>query len=187
MPTMRILAAIRVLFVLVLLTPAPLLAADYADRAALDQLFAQLRDAPDEAAANEITSKIWDLWMTPTDSALAVEMGTVVAAETRGDYGTCLRLLDRMVVQYPDYAEGWNRRATIYYLLDYFEASLADIDKVLALEPRHFGALSGKVMIELRQGKRSDALRDMLAALAIHPYLSTKELFPELQPNVTNI
>ncbi|MEQ1900536.1 MAG: hypothetical protein ABL866_07360 [Devosia sp.] len=187
MPAMRFFAVIRSLLVLMLLAPAPLVAADYADRAALDQLFEQLHEAPDETAAAAITGKIWDLWMTPTDSALAVEMGTVLAAETRGDFGTCLRLLDRMVVEYPDYAEGWNRRATIYYLLDNFEGSLADIDKVLAIEPRHFGALSGKIMIELRQGKRNDALRDMLAALAIHPYLSTRELFPELQPSVTNI
>jgi tetratricopeptide (TPR) repeat protein len=72
-------------------------------------------------------------------------------------------------------------------MLDNFDASLADIDKVLALEPRHFGALSGRISIYLRQGKRPQALRDMIAALAIDPYLSQKALFPELSPNTTNV
>ena len=54
-------------------------------------------------------------------------------------------------------------------------------------EPRHFGALSGRVLIYLKQGKHADALKDMLAALAIDPYLSEKALFPELAQNATPV
>ena len=95
--------------------------------------------------------------------------------------------LDGVVAEYPDYAEGWNQRATVHYLLDNLDASLADIEKVLAIEPRHYGALSGRVLIYLKQGKHAEALRDMIAALAIHPYLSERRLFPELAQDVTQV
>jgi tetratricopeptide (TPR) repeat protein len=91
------------------------------------------------------------------------------------------------VTDYPDYAEGWNQRATLYYMLDNLEASLADIDKVLAIEPRHYGALAGRVLIYLKQGKHDEALRDMRAALALHPYLNERRLFPELAEDVTHV
>ena len=68
-----------------------------------------------------------------------------------------------------------------------YEASLADIDKVLELEPRHFGALSGRVMIYLQQGRRAEALKQMIAALAIDPYLDARKYFPELSQNTTNV
>jgi tetratricopeptide (TPR) repeat protein len=72
-------------------------------------------------------------------------------------------------------------------MLGRLDDSLADIDKVLAIEPRHFGALSGRVLIYLKQGKHAQALRDMIAALAIHPYLSERRLFPELAQDVTHV
>ena len=90
-------------------------------------------------------------------------------------------------VDYPDYAEGWNQRATLYYMMGDFERSIADCAKVLALEPRHFGALSGRALMYLQLGKRALALRDMAAALAIHPFLSEALLFPELSRPMTHV
>jgi hypothetical protein len=72
-------------------------------------------------------------------------------------------------------------------MLDNFEASLADIDKVLEFEPRHFGALSGQALIYLAMGKRPLALKAMAAALAVHPFLNERQLFPELMQDVTRI
>ena len=117
---------------------------------------------------------------------LANRMSKASVTMSSGDFTTTLSLLSDIVRDYPDYAEGWNQRATLYYVMGNLDASLADIEKVLALEPRHFGALSGRVMIYLKQGKRGDALKDMIAALAIDPYLDEKRLFPELQ-NTTNV
>lgn len=184
---MRPLLAVRALLLLPLLLVSPAGAKDYVDRQAVDTLFAELRKAPDAAAAEAITQTIWAYWTNPTDETLSAEMAEALAAEGRGDLSNCLAILDRMVSEYPDYAEGWNRRATIYYLQDNFAASLADIDKVLALEPRHFGALSGRVMIELRMGDRAAALKDTMAALAIHPYFGMKQFFAELNRPITNI
>ncbi len=163
------------------------LAEDASGSAKLDQLFADLKLAPSAEVANEITQKIWIYWTTPSDPALARHIADVLSDRQVGDLSGALEILNKVVVDYPDYAEGWNQRATIYFLLDNFEGSLADIDKTLALEPRHFGALAGRVMIYLRQGKRPEALKDMIAALAIHPFLSERQLFPELQQDVTRI
>jgi hypothetical protein len=71
----------------------------------------------------------------------------------------------------------------MYYAIGNFAASIADCEKVLELEPRHFGALSGRATMYLLQGKRALALKDMAAALAVHPFISGRELFPELDPD----
>jgi Flp pilus assembly protein TadD len=173
---------------LLMALPGPALAAGpYVDSAAMDELFTELKAAPSATAADDISREIWSNWMNPSDSNLAARMATASAFLAVGDTRTCMRMLDSIVKDYPDYSEGWNQRATVEYMVNDFSASLADIDKVLALEPRHFGALSGRVLIYLRQGKHDEALRDMIRALAIHPYLSERDLFPELARNVTHV
>jgi tetratricopeptide (TPR) repeat protein len=183
----RLIASFRALLLLLLIAaPLPLAAADYNDNKALDELFSQLKIAPDASAAEAITQVIWAYWFNPIDKTLSAKLADAMRADVNRDYRTCLAILDKMVADYPDFAEGWNRRATVYYELGNYEGSLADIEKVLALEPRHFGALSGKVMIELQQGNRAAALRDLVVALAIHPYLGIKQAFPELNQSLTN-
>lgn len=179
-------ATIRALLVLLLFAAPPnSIAASYTDSAALDELFAQLRLSQSAAEADDISRQIWSYWLTPDEPKLAARMSLAGTALNSGELATCLSILDSVVADYPDYSEGWNQRATVYYMLNNFEASLADIDKVLALEPRHYGAFSGRVLIYLRQGKHLEALKDMVAALAIHPYLSERQLFPELAQDVT--
>ena len=188
---MRVAVAVAHRFVLalaaLLLLATAALADDASDKAELDQLFALLRVAPDAEAAHEIDRRIWTIWTSPSDAGLAARMFEVAAVQSTGNVPAALRLLDKIVDDYPTYAEGWNQRATLYYLIDDYEASLADIDKVLEFEPRHFGALSGRVLIYLAQGKRSEALRDMATALAIHPFLSERQLFPELKEDMVRI
>jgi tetratricopeptide (TPR) repeat protein len=170
-----------------LLLAAGVLADDASDKAELDQLFAQLRGAPDAETAHRIDQQIWMIWTNPSDKELAQKMLEVVALQSVGDVPGALELLGTIVTDYPTYAEGWNRRATLYYMINDFEHSLADIDKVLEFEPRHFGALSGRVLIYLAQGKRSEALRDMATALTIHPFLNERQLFPELKEDMIRI
>jgi tetratricopeptide (TPR) repeat protein len=166
----------------------PVAAEDARADAALDQLFAQLRIAPDPATAREIDQAIWAVWTNPSDPALNARMRDVLLARGAGNIAEALRLLDQLVVDFPDYAEGWNQRATIHYMMGNFDLSLADCARVLALVPRHFGALSGRALIYLQQGKRALALKDMTAALAVHPFLTERRLFPELdRPAATQI
>jgi tetratricopeptide (TPR) repeat protein len=164
---------------------SPALADEAADKAALDRLFAELKAAPDAETAHAIDQKIWIYWTTPSDPVLALRMLDVMKARRRGDLPGTITLLNDLVVDYPSYAEGWNQRATMYYAIGDFEASIADCAKVLELEPRHFGALSGRALMYLQMGKRSLALKDMAAALAVHPFLNERQLFPELQREIT--
>jgi tetratricopeptide (TPR) repeat protein len=154
---------------------------DALDRERLDKLFAQLALASSPEQAQAIDQQIWMIWTVPSDPTLAGRMNEVVSARRMGDPVEAILLLDRLIEDYPAYAEGWNQRATMYYMIGNFEASIADCAKVLELEPRHFGALSGRALMYLQMGKRNQALQDMRAAVAVHPFLNERQLFPELE------
>ena len=158
----------------------PAVAQTERESAALDALFEQLRSAPDPATARVITDQIWIYWTTPADPVLAARMSDVLALRRQADFPAVIALLDEIIADHPTYAEAWNQRATVYYLLRNFEQSIADIEKVLELEPRHFGALAGRAVIYKEQGRDDLALKDIIAALAIHPFLAERAMFPEL-------
>src|SRR6188472_2759711 len=103
----------------------------------LDFLFGALKAAPDEASAKHVEARIWAVWMqTPSDTA-ALLMLRAKAAMDAQKTDVALKLLDAVVKLRPDYIEGWNRRATIYYLKNDYAHSLQDIEQVLVREPRH--------------------------------------------------
>ena len=166
---------------------APAIAQTERESAALDALFSQLRSAPDDTTAQAITNQIWIYWTTPADPVLAARMRDVLELRQRADFPAVIALLDEIVAEYPDYAEAWNQRATVHYLLRNYEQSMADIDKVLEFEPRHFGALVGRAVMQENLGNHALALRDMAAALAIHPFLVERAMFPELLDDVTRL
>ena len=155
----------------------------HADRTrGLDFLFGALKAAPDEASAKQVESRIWALWMaTPSDTAALLMTRAKVALEAR-QLDVALKLLDAVVALRPDYIEGWNRRATIYYLQDDYGHALQDIRQVLAREPRHFGALAGLGMIMRDLGDDRRALDAFRKALAINPHL---DKIPELVKTLT--
>ena len=146
----------------------------------LDELFAALKSAPDEAAARAVTAQIWTLWTQPEDTVLAQRMAQVLRSLGESNLSGAVAQLDKLVVDYPDYAEGWNQRATVNFLLGRYDESLTDIERTLQLEPRHFGALAGRALIYLELGQRDLALLAITEALDIHPFLGERALFPEL-------
>ncbi|MGE3876226.1 MAG: tetratricopeptide repeat protein [Parvibaculaceae bacterium] len=137
----------------------------------LDKLFARLIKSDDPSDAQKLEQSIWSLWMTsdsPTaDALLAQAMKASAANET----GAALSILDNVIEVHPDYAEAWNKRATVYFLIGRYNDSLADIDKVLELEPRHFGALSGRGMIKRQQGDLAAARAAFEEALGFNPHM----------------
>lgn len=167
--------------------PLPAIADPYVDNAAIDELFEELRLADNEVEAEQISRQIWTYWFTPSDSKLATHMSVASNSLAENNIESAVDELTIIVTEFPDYAEGWNQRATLYYMLGNYEASLADIDRVLSIEPRHYGALSGRVLIYLAQGKPDLARADMIAALAIHPYLNERRFFPDLAQDVTHV
>ena len=137
----------------------------------LDKLFARLIKSSDAGEAQKTEQSIWSLWMTsdsPTaDALLAQAMKASAADET----AAALSILDNVIEVYPDYAEAWNKRATVYFLIGRYNDSLSDIDKVLELEPRHFGALSGRGMIKRQQGDIAAARAAFEEALGFNPHM----------------
>jgi len=161
--------------------PAPA----YVDAERLETLFSQLRAAPDAATAQDLADRIWQVWTTPNDPDITGHLAELTAAMGRGDYATALDIAKALTERAPDYAEGWNQRATIEYILGQYRASLADIAETLKREPRHFGALAGEALVELKLGDRAAALAAIKKALDIHPFLAERGLFPELGPPPT--
>jgi len=148
----------------------------------LDFLFGALKAAPDEASAKHVEARIWAVWMqTPSDTAALLMMRAKAAMDAK-QVDVALKLLDAVVKLRPDYVEGWNRRATLYYLKNDYMHSLQDIEQVLLREPRHFGALAGLGMIMQDLGEDKRALEAFRKALAVNPYL---EKVPELVKSLT--
>jgi tetratricopeptide (TPR) repeat protein len=148
----------------------------------LDFLFGALKVAPDDASARHVEARIWAIWsQTPSDTAALLMARAKVAMEAKR-FDTALKLLDAVVKLRPDYVEGWNRRATAHFLNNDYARSLADIQQVLAREPRHFGALAGLGMIMQEYGDEKRALEAYRKALAIDPRL---EKVPDLVKTLT--
>lgn len=137
----------------------------------LNKMFERLSQTTLEGEAAQLESSIWQLWMRSENEDSNILMRLGVNAMNAGDYAAALRAFDRMVKDDPNFAEGWNKRATLYYLMDNYGASVADIERTLTLEPRHFGALSGLGMINMELNNDKGALRAFEAALKIHPHL----------------
>lgn len=145
--------------------------ADQAD-GRLDGLFERLQGAESPHEAQEVEGRIWEIWAESDDGAVRGLMRDGIAAMTRGDYAHALTKFDQMVAIAPDFAEGWNKRATVHYLLGNYGQSLGDIAKTLKLEPRHFGALSGRGLVYVKLEDERRALESFEAALEIHPHLT---------------
>ena len=143
----------------------------------LDFLFGALKAAPDDASAKAVEARIWAIWLqTPSDTA-ALLMSRAKAAIDARQMDVAVKLLDATIKLRPDFVEAWNRRATVYYLQNDYGRSLADIQQVLAREPRHFGALAGLGMIMQELGDDKHALDAFRKALAVNPHL---EKVPDL-------
>ena len=162
-------------FLLPLLCAAALLTAGASGAVAdqrdsrLPDLFRQLQQAKSPVEAMTIESVIWAIWAESGDKELDRLLAEGTAAMSVRDYATALSDFDALTKRAPQFAEGWNKRATLLYLLGDLQASLEDIGRVLKLEPRHFGALAGLGLVNLGLD-REEAARDAFAqVLKIDP------------------
>lgn len=148
----------------------------------LDFLFGALKAAPDQASAKHVEGRIWALWTQTSSDTTMLLMTRAKTAIEKKQVDVALKLLDKVVRLKPEYVEGWNRRATLYYLQNDYAKSLADIREVLKREPRHFGALAGLGMIMQEVGDDKRALDAFRKALEINPHL---EKLPDMVKTLT--
>ncbi len=167
---------IRMAFVL--LASAGLVMQANADQTAaeLPDLFEQLKTTEDSAEAKQLEQAIWAHWLTGPDAASEQMMLQIQTSLQVGRHDVGLLLCNQLIDAYPNYAEGWNKRATIFYLLNRLEESVEDIQTTLKLEPNHFGALSGLGLILLRTGDAEGALHAFEEVLEISPLSPSAEM-----------
>lgn len=135
----------------------------------LDRLFDQLKKDPKKSSASATARMIWREWTASGSKSIDLLMSWAARAMRDQEFAKAEDLLDQVIVLSPEYSEGWNRRATLYFTKLDYGRSLADIEKTLTLEPRHFGALSGLAVIMQRLDRSEDALKAWYRVLEIYP------------------
>lgn len=144
-----------------------------ADR--IDALFGQLKRERNAAAAARISGRIWEEWSRSDSASIDLMMGWSRTAMDEKKFDVALDFLDQVVTMRPDYAEGWNRRATAHFLMENYAKAMSDINRTLQLEPRHFGALSGMAQILKNTGHSERALQAWQRVLDIYPMMQSAQ------------
>ena len=155
--------------------PAPDIAAP------ADAVIERLQDAPDAAAAQRIGRELWALWTRAPDPRAQALLDEGMGRRDALDLAGATVAFDALVAYCPDYAEGWNQRAFAAFLRGDHAAALSDLDRALALAPRHVAALSGRGLTLIAQGRIAEGQVDIRAALALNPWLSERRLL-DLDP-----
>lgn len=158
---------------LAILALVPLLLALPAQaQTAVDTLFEKLQETQNPIEAKQIERKIWEAWSKSESDTLDALMQGGIAVMEKGDYARAQEIFSSMIELKPDFAEAYNKRATVRFLAGDYPGSVADIERTLRLEPRHFGALSGLGLIMERLDNLPEALRAYRRALAANPHLA---------------
>lgn len=152
----------------------------------LDSLFEQLKETTNAREADGIERQIWSIWMEAGAEDLNILMRQGAVAMAERNFPLAMESFNALIALAPDMAEAWNKRATLHYLMQNFEASVADVQRTLALEPRHFGAIVGMGMIYDQLGDQAAALRAFEQGLEINPHMEnileqSKKLAQELR------
>jgi len=148
----------------------------------LDQLFEQLRKSNNASIALEIELKIWSIWSThPTQKKLTQSLAKGSDLMSKGELVAAYKIFSAIINSTPDWAEGWNKRATVLYLMGRYHDSLNDIDEVLKRERRHFGALSGQGLVQIKLKNYEKAIKSYQAVQKIYPTIRVaKVMIPQL-------
>jgi tetratricopeptide (TPR) repeat protein len=153
----------------------------------LDKLFTQLKNTKDLSSAQVIENEIWEIWsIHPSDDRRGFRLTELLTQGTRlmnmRELSKAYKLFTQIIAVEPDWAEAWNKRATTLYLMDQYQSSLDDIKITLALEPRHFGALSGQALNYIQLNEYEKAIESYKAVQKIYPIMDgAKKMIPELQ------
>ena len=141
-----------------------------------DELFVQLKNTPNEAAAGRIVEKLWDVWLTAPDEKSQKTLDLGLQLHAQGQFDAAKGAYDALIEYCPDFAEGYNQRAFVYYLTGRWALALADLDRAIDLSPRHLGALSGKGLTLMQLGRQDEAQLMFREALKLNPWVPERGL-----------
>ena len=149
----------------------------------LDGLFSELQRATSDAVANNVVSEIWQRWTAFEDDPRATSLMAIgIRQMNLGQLRNAERIFTEIISTNPTHAEAWNKRATVRFMRGDDKGSRSDIARVINLEPRHFGALSGLGMINMRSGDLPAALQAFEAAVRVNPHMAqTQAMIRELR------
>lgn len=139
------------------------------DQASVNSLLLDLKN-PDETVRNRATQELWRIWFEQKGAYGLELIGRSQVLLQAGEITQAEAVLTDLIKDQPDFAEAWNRRATLYYMQGQYQKSLADCQEVLRLNPSHFGALHGLGLCCAALGEFSAAVAAFRQALAIQPY-----------------
>ena len=126
---------------------------------------------PNEGAAARAATALWEMWHRSGDREVDTLLREGVAVMERRDLAGAEAIFARVIAQAPEFAEGWNKRATVRYVAENYEGSIADCGETLTRNPHHFGALSGQGLCYMALGRHREAAAVFRRALAVHPRL----------------
>lgn len=138
----------------------------------LPALFDNLSSAPDASSARRTASQIWQIWSEkPDNQKLSTQLSKGVMLMNAGHLRAAEDIFTAVITDDPDFAEAWNKRAIVYFMMGAYDLSKSDIAQTIAREPRHFGALSGLGLVETHTGNYDAALKAYEQAAEIHPFM----------------
>lgn len=161
----------------------PSLSKDRTER--LARLFEILKSTEKPLLAQRAREEIERTWARSDSDTIDLLLGWANAAMEKQEFGKALDYLDNITRLKPDFVEGWNRRATVYFLQKNFSLSIADVERTLELEPRHFSALAGLGTMLRDLGHNEQALYAFKRALDINPSMTQiQDVIKELEKKV---
>ena len=142
----------------------------------LNQLFNKLK-IEDKNISYEVEQKIWKIWSThPKDNKLTSMLATGTNFVNNNQYSKAIEIFTKVINLDPSWAEAWNKRATVLYLTGEFEKSQNDIDEVLKLEKRHFGALAGQGLVNIELENYEKAITSYEEVMKIYPSMNSPKI-----------
>ena len=153
----------------------------------LDKLFTQLKNKKNLSSAQIVENKIWEIWENhPSNDRRGYRLTELLDQCSllidRRKLNKAYEILTQIIVVDPDWSEAWNKRALVLYLMKRYQSSLDDIKITLTLEPRHFGALSGRALNYIELNQYEKAIKSYKDAQKIYPVIDgAKKMIPQLQ------
>ena len=148
----------------------------------LDKLFYELKNL-NSKSTSEIEQQIWKIWSThPSNKELTVKLEEGSSLVRVNEFSKAIEIFTEVIDKDPKWAEAWNKRATVFYLIGNYQASQNDINKVLSLEKRHFGALAGQGLVNIQLKNYEKAIESYEKAQEIYPSMhSPKIMIKQIQ------